>query len=119
MVTSSLMQPPTFSKYTEFQQQYIYTPLSKISLGTTDPYNIYGVVIDASIPYVKNKCTCSVRVIDQSLNLRAAEMTSKGAISHIQCQMFANDTKTLPHIIHIGDIIRIHRANVSSYNEQK
>ena len=30
-----------------------YTPLAKTSLGNTDLYNLYGIVIDASSPHPK------------------------------------------------------------------
>ena len=52
--------------------------------------------------------------------MQAAERTAKGAVTNISCQFFANDTsKSLPHVIHIGDILRIHRATVSVYHDQK
>ncbi len=38
-------------------QKYAYTALGEASLGHTEPYNIYGVVQDASAPYIKNKPT--------------------------------------------------------------
>ena len=107
------------TKYTEYQQQYIYTHLGKLSSGHTDPYNVYGVVFDASTPYFKNKCSCQIKLIDHTLNSKAAEVTAKGANTYISCQFFANDTKTLPHVIHIGDIVRIHRATISIYQDQK
>jgi hypothetical protein len=59
-------------------------------------------------------------LIDHTLNAQAAEVTARGAITNISCQFFANDTsKSLPHVIHIGDIVRIHRANVTTYNNMK
>ena len=45
-------------KYEDFQMKYVYTQLGTTSLGSTDLYHIYGVVQDASIPYVKNRPTC-------------------------------------------------------------
>ena len=59
-------------KYDDYQTRYVYTPLGEASLGHTEPYNVYGVVLDASAPYIKNKPTCQVRLIDRSLNQRAA-----------------------------------------------
>ena len=53
---SNIKQAP--QKYEDFQQKYVYTKLDSVSLGSTEPYHIYGVVFDASIPYVKQKPTC-------------------------------------------------------------
>ena len=52
--------------------KYVYTQLGTTSLGSTELYHIYGVVMDASIPYVKNRPTCQIRLIDQTLNIKAA-----------------------------------------------
>jgi len=35
-------------------QKFIYTELAKPSLGHTEPYNLFGVVIDANTPYVRD-----------------------------------------------------------------
>ena len=48
-----------------------------MSLGSTEPYHIYGVVFDASIPYVKQKPTCQIRIIDQTLNKQAAAVLDR------------------------------------------
>ena len=64
-------------KYEDFQQKYVYTKLDSVSLGSTEPYHIYGVVFDASIPYVKQKPTCQIRIIDQTLNKQAAAILDK------------------------------------------
>ena len=52
--------------------KYVYTQLGTTSLGSTELYHIYGVVQDASIPYVKNRPTCQIRLIDKTLNIKAA-----------------------------------------------
>lgn len=118
-------------KYEDFQQKYVYTKLDSVSLGSTEPYHIYGVVFDASIPYVKNKPTCQIRIIDQTLNKQAAAVldrsrkdnvgiNSSGAANtkaqtFIPVQFFSNDTGMLPHVVHIGDIVRVHRVVVSQF----
>ena len=35
-------------------QECIYTDLSKTTLGSNESYNIWGVIIDATYPYLKN-----------------------------------------------------------------
>lgn len=37
----------------QFTQKFVYTELAKPSLGHTEPYNLYGVITDASHPYSK------------------------------------------------------------------
>ena len=76
----------------------MYTALGEASLGHTEPYNIYGVVMDASAPYVKNKPTAQVRLIDRSLNQRAAgvgidttsKVASSNASTYAAVQFYAN-----------------------------
>mmetsp|Transcript_17097 Transcript_17097/g.12146 ORF Transcript_17097/g.12146 Transcript_17097/m.12146 type:complete len:109 (-) Transcript_17097:1336-1662(-) len=102
-------------------QKYVYAPLAETAMGHTEPYNIYGVIIDASAPYMKNKCLCNLKIIDVSLNLKAAELhrTSDGgtvANTHVTLSCFANNTQDLPLILHVGDIIRFHRVNVGMWN---
>ena len=79
---------PEQSKFQSYAQKYVWTPLSSLALGSTDPYHIYGVVIDATAPYIKNKPCCNVRIIDQTLNLRAANDTKQTFLSLL---LFAND----------------------------
>ena len=67
-----------------FTQKFIYTELAKPSLGHTEPYNLFGVIMDATLPYQKqknsgygsagkqNQLMCHLKIIDQSLNIRAA-----------------------------------------------
>jgi hypothetical protein len=42
----------------------VYTPLGETAAGHSESYNVYGVVIDAISPYIKNKPTCQVRLVD-------------------------------------------------------
>jgi len=97
----------------------VFTPLGEAAAGHTEPYNIYGVVIDAISPYVKNKPTCQVRLIDQSLNLKAAALTGNSATTFASVQFFANEISKLPHILQIGDIVRITKVNVTTFNGYK
>jgi hypothetical protein len=43
------MQPPN----PKVVHNYTYTQLAKTSLGTTDLYHLYGIVIDATNPHPK------------------------------------------------------------------
>lgn len=79
-------------KWEDYQQRYVYTRLGDASVGHTDPYSIYGVVLDATAPYVKNKPYCNVRLIDPSLNQRAASLVSNRANTFATCSFFANGT---------------------------
>jgi hypothetical protein len=56
----------------------VYHKLSEPSRGSTEPYNVYGVISDATYPYVKNKCLCSVKLIDDSLNAKCARQIEIG-----------------------------------------
>ena len=59
----------------------MYHKLSEPSRGSTEPYNIYGVIVDATYPYVKNKCLCSVKLIDDSLNAKCARQIDIGGVA--------------------------------------
>ena len=64
-----------------YNQKFVYTELAKPSLGHTEPYNIFGVIIDATYPYskvsknsfgdqknVKARWIVNIKIIDVSLN---------------------------------------------------
>jgi hypothetical protein len=48
-VGSGIMQPPA----PKVNHNYTYTQLAKTSLGNTELYNIYGIVIDSTSPHPK------------------------------------------------------------------
>ena len=75
----------TPNNFTPYEQQQVYTNLGETAAGHTESYNIYGVVIDAISPYIKNKPTCQVRIVDPSLNLKAAGLTGNSAVTYAQC----------------------------------
>lgn len=109
--------PDPANFFTPYDQQQVFTPLGETAAGHTESYNIYGVVIDAICPYIKNKPTCQVRLVDQSLNLKAAGLTGTSATTYASCQVFANESNKLPLVLHIGDIIRFNRVNVAVYRD--
>ena len=82
---------------------------------------MYGVIIDASSPYQKTKASCILKIVDRSLNMNSAEVLDKGKSSntYITLQIFAYKLDELPKIARMGDIIRVHRCNVSNYQGKK
>jgi len=89
------------------QTKYEYVELSKASLTATDPCNFYGVVIDASFPYKREKFfVCSLKVIDPTLNPKIS------AQNYATVVLYAQRFEDLPIVHRIGDIIRIHRAKL-------
>jgi hypothetical protein len=44
----------TPTKVAKTTQKYEYTELAKVSLTSTDPHNVYGVIIDATFPHKVN-----------------------------------------------------------------
>ena len=51
---------------------------------------------------------------------KTAENVAKPkAQTFIPVQFFANETSSLPHIVHIGDIIRVHRVQISNFRGVK
>ena len=90
--------------------KYDYTELSKASLTNDTPCNFYGVIVDATFPYQVNAekmFVCSLKVVDPSLN-------NKGDFA--QVVLYANKFEDLPIVHRLGDVIRVHRANVKKDN---
>ena len=95
--------------------KYDYTELSKASLTTTDPQNVYGVIVDATFPYKVNKelYVCSLKIVDSSLNAG-----TKGS-SHASVVIYAKRFEDLPIVLRLGDVIRLHRATLRMYNDTR
>ncbi len=84
--------------------------------------NIYGVVVDANHPYRANhKYICSFKIVDPSLNIRHTKGAAKGGENknYAQAIFYANSPEQLPHVPRVGDIVRIHRAQLKQYNKTK
>ncbi|CDW85854.1 alpha telomere binding protein [Stylonychia lemnae] len=97
--------------------KYVYTKLNQIALGKTETLNLYGVIIDASSSYQsKGYQICQIKVIDQSLNLKSSRIYNNKAMDHQVIVFFANHQKDQPQVFRLGDIIRVHRANSTEYN---
>ena len=95
--------------------KYEYTDLAKASLSSTAVVNVYGVVIDATFPYKQNKSlyVCSLKIVDPSLS-----SGSKGS-DYANVVMYAQRFEDLPVVAKVGDIVRVHRANVRMYNNRR
>jgi Telomeric single stranded DNA binding POT1/CDC13 len=94
--------------------------LNKASLTSNEYSNFYGVVIDATFPYKTNqeRYICSLKIVDPSLYLKTQKGTGD-ASDYATLVLYAKRFEDLPIIHRIGDIIRIHRANLRLYNGQR
>lgn len=119
----------------KYNQKFIYTELAKPSLGHTEPYNLFGVIIDATCAYSKQRdpkqkpmWICGVKMIDQSLNVKAAQILK----DYDQKQTFTNNSSTfanltffgfqesfVPKIFKVGDILRVQHVNCAEYKGQR
>ena len=105
---------------------HVYVPLAETSLGSKDLYDIYGIVIDAQAPHQKKgKFMQFIKIIDQTLCPRTEDnggMFNKGMPHQkelnngcVKVTFFSKTLEALPNIKKVGDIIRIHRANIGIY----
>lgn len=106
--------------------QHTYTDLAKTCLGSTELYNIYGIVIDATTPHLKPNEANSykrfkqhVKIIDPSFHFRQPRDPNDLTNGSISVTLFAQNLAQLPTFKHVGDIIRIHRCNVGVFKERK
>mmetsp|Transcript_34681 Transcript_34681/g.53152 ORF Transcript_34681/g.53152 Transcript_34681/m.53152 type:complete len:466 (-) Transcript_34681:33-1430(-) len=91
--------------------KYEYVELNKTSLASNDcNSHFYGVIIDATFPYKvkQNRFICVLKVIDPTLNPKTKQ-------DYAQVVIYASRFEDLPIIHRIGDIIRVHRAQVRIY----
>lgn len=95
--------------------KYDYTELAKASLTSSDPQNVYGVIIDATFPYKVNQSlyVCSLKIVDSSLNA-----STKGD-NFAQVVIYSKRFEDLPIILRLGDMIRLHRASLRMYNDHR
>lgn len=102
---SSSRTPTRVIKSKPSSTKYEYVELSKASLATTDACDFYGVIIDATFPYKREKnFICSLKVIDPTLNPKT------GSQPYATVVIYAQRFEDLPIVHRVGDIIRIHRA---------
>ncbi|XP_071962303.1 protection of telomeres protein 1-like [Antedon mediterranea] len=87
-------------------KEYMYTPLADLQQGMIA--NVYGVVSYFKPPFrARGTDYClSMRVIDKSL--------SNDGLS---CTLFMRDKESLPHVLSIGDVVRMHRLKIQMYKD--
>jgi hypothetical protein len=101
------------ASHTKAQHQYNYTPLAKTSLGNTELYNLYGIVIDATSPHQKKQFYRQLlKIIDPSMHYKHPRDGSDPTNGCVSVTFFAPTKEQLPQFKRVGDIIRIHRANI-------
>ena len=92
--------------------RYDYQELNKVSLISSSECHFYGVIVDATFPYKVNsdRFICSLKVVDPTCH-------TKGDYASVV--IYANKFEDLPIISRLGDIIRVHRANIKKYNDRR
>jgi hypothetical protein len=99
-------------------QKYEYTELSKVSLTSGDAVHTYGVIIDATFPYkvTADKYITSLKIVDPSLHSKGGKPTDT---DWAQVVIYASRFEDLPIVSKVGDIIRLHRANVRIHDGKR
>lgn len=115
-VGTGTMHPPA----PKAEHKYSYTPLARTSLGNTELYHLFGIVIDATTPHVKkNLYRQLVKIIDPSMHYKFPKDPNDPTSGCVSVSFFSKDKDTLPTFTKLGDIIRIHRANIGNYKNYK
>lgn len=101
------------------QQRYEYTELAKVSLTSSEPQNVYGVVVDATFPHKVNqeKYVTSLKIVDPTLHAKGS--AGGGNDDYAQVVIYGKRFEDLPIAAKVGDIIRLHRAAVRIYNHKR
>lgn len=84
-----------------------------------DQFNFFGVIIDAGYPYKtqQGRFICTIKVVDQTLHHSGGTDTVTPVFA--QVIIYAKRQEDLPVVSNIGDIIRIHRANMKEFQGHK
>ena len=101
------------------KSNHLYTELAKTAVSSTELYNLYGIVVDATTPHQKEedsgKFKTQIRIIDPSM-----EGTGKNNSSiSLNVTFLSPSMENLPTFKKVGEIIRIHRCTIGTYNNQK
>lgn len=101
------------------QQRYEYVDLAKVSLTSSEPQNVYGVIVDATFPHKVNqeKYVTSLKIIDPTLHAKGSK--GGGNDDYAQVVIYGKRFEDLPIASKVGDIIRLHRAAVRIYNHKR
>lgn len=97
------------------KRSYAYKTLHECEIG--DNVNFYGVVLDATFPhqsFKSKKYLATFKVVDAT-----NRMDSQGILDYISIVFFADKFDDLPVCQKVGDIVRVHRATVSTYKDRK
>lgn len=94
-------------------QKYQYVSLSDASLMFDDGQHFYAVVIDATFPYKTkhDRFICTLKIVDPSLYIKSQKGAGDGS-DFATLVLFARRFEDLPIIQRVGDIIRVHRAQL-------
>jgi len=92
--------------------KYNYEELNKCSLTSANPCHFYGIIVDATFPYKvhADRFICTLKVIDPTLY---------GNGKSAQVVIYAKRFEDLPIVHRLGDIIRVHRANLRMYKNSR
>ena len=105
--------PKSKSGHTKASDKYEYNELYMCEQGT-EKVNFFATVLDAQFPHKSfrsDKYVCSMKICDSSCPIEEETQT----VEHYTLVLFANKFEDLPIIQQVGDIIRVHRANVGTY----
>lgn len=110
------MQPPA----PKANHNYSYTQLAKTSLGSNELYHLYGIVIDATSPHPKKTFFRQLlKIIDPSMHYKYPREPNDVTNGCVSITFFGKEKDSLPKFTKVGDIIRIHRANIGTYKNYK
>lgn len=99
-------------------QKYEYTELNKVSLAASESHNVYGIIIDATFPHKvsADKYVCSLKIIDPTLHYKSGKPSDNDYATVV---IYAKRFEDLPICNKVGDIIRLHRATLRMYKNQR
>ena len=84
-------------------------------MTSAHPCHFYGIIIDATFPYKvhADRFICTLKVIDPTLHPKGGKQDAA------QVVIYAKRFEDLPIVHRLGDIIRVHRANLRMYKNQR
>ena len=96
-----------------------YTPLADLDPRKDENVNVYGVVVDASVAFHQkdtNRYICQLKIIDESHHTLG---NHEKQCKFITVVFHGKRVEDCPHIKQVGDVIRIHRAQVKEYAQKR
>eukprot|EP00347_Sterkiella_histriomuscorum_P003620 403363589 len=118
---SSKKQKEVLNSYTcqllFHQVHYEYTQLKDCDPQHDGTFNFYAIVLDAQFPhrsFKSDKYICSIKIADPY-----QPIDKEGVMEHCTIVFFAKRFEDLPITQRVGDIIRVHRAYVSTFKGVK